>query len=378
MLQPKKIWASLWRGLFTIVAFPVALLYGVGISLRNFLYDRRWLPVHRLPCHVVSVGNLSVGGSGKTPFTLYLIQWLNQKGIKVAYLSRGYRRKTRGFLEVSLNTLEPAQKYGDEAVLAKLRFPEVPVAVAEDRFQGGLELLQRHPDLQILVLDDGFQHRSLHRDLDILIVDALQPPKQDWLLPLGRLREPLRSYRRADLIIFNQKNTPSRKLRTGWLRKAGKPVLRFHYEARELISAFTELPNLTLDSLRYKNAFAFCGIATPQSFLDTLRAMQVYVLHLESYPDHQALSVREAEALARRYQRLKRLRNLPELLLLTTEKDLARLYDSPALSAFSGLPLYALRIYMQPDEPEHAHTILSNLFASLLNHDHTRSIQPLS
>lgn len=371
MQWPKKLWAILLRGLAGVLAFPLALAYGVGITLRNLLYDRRWLPVHRLPCAVVSVGNLSVGGSGKTPFTLYLIQWLTEKGIKVAYLSRGYGRKTRGFQEVSLNVLEPAQKFGDEAVLAKLRFPEVPVAVAEDRFSGGKELLHRHPDLQILVLDDAFQHRSLHRDLDILLVDAFRSPKQDWLLPLGRLREPLRSYRRADLIIFNQKNTPSRKLRTGWLRRAGKPVLRFRYKVSELIPAFSELPAVDLASLRYKNAFAFCGIASPQSFLDTLRAMRMYVLHLEAYPDHKTLSVREAEALARQYHRIKRLRQLSDLLLLTTEKDLARLYGSPALSALSGLPLYALRIHMQPDEPKQTNTLLSNLLASFLAYDHT-------
>ncbi|MCS7188602.1 MAG: tetraacyldisaccharide 4'-kinase [Bacteroidia bacterium] len=353
-----------------ILLLPISVLYGIVITTRNWLYDRGLIKVRKLPCVVISIGNLSLGGTGKTPFSLYLISWFRKRGISVAYLSRGYKRVTRGFLEVSLSGLEPARRYGDEAAMVKWYFPEIPVAVCEDRYSGGKRLLEKYPDLKVVILDDAFQHRQLHRDLEILVVDSMRPPWKDWLFPLGRLREPLHSYHRAHLLILNYRTQPYRPLKYHLRR----PYLSFLYSPSGLREAFPDLPPLSLEDIRYKSCIAFCGIAHPQSFYETLRNLQVYVLQKFEFPDHYTFSLKVTARLAYFYWRACRKYQLSDLLLLTTEKDLIRLYQSPAVSALTDIPLYALQIQMQPFDTERAENTLSNLLSSFLNYDHIRSI----
>ncbi|MCX7605830.1 MAG: tetraacyldisaccharide 4'-kinase [Bacteroidia bacterium] len=369
----RKAWRALKRLLRTfgvILAIPLAIGYGILILLRNRLYHWGWLPSRKLPCLVIGIGNLSMGGSGKTPFSIYLLRWLLERGVRVAYLSRGYKRISHGFQEVLLSGADPARYFGDEATLVKSLLPNIPVGVCEDRVKGGIELLKRYPDIQAIVLDDAFQHRRIQKDVDILILDLLNPPWRDWLFPLGRLREPFMSYKRADLLILNQKTAAS--LPT--TRRFNRPSLTFHYVTEGLVPAFPELPPLSLDELRYRNVVAFCGIAHPQSFYQSLSALGVYILYTRSFPDHYSFSQKDTAQIARRYRSARRTLNMPSLLLLTTEKDLIRLSQSPALSAFTGLPLYALRIGMQPLHPEKADSLFSTLFASLLLYDHNRSL----
>lgn len=356
-------------GIGKLLALPVAFVYGVIITVRNWLYDRKWLPIHRLPCPVVSIGNLTLGGSGKTPFAIYLLEWLQSRGIAVAYLSRGYGRQTRGYREVSLDKAQPAVLFGDEACLVKARFPEIPVAVCEHRYEGGQKLLQAYPHVQILVLDDAFQHRKLHRDIDILLVDAAKPPWKDWLFPLGRLREPLRSYRRAHFLVLNKKESPKTPS-TRW----AKPSLTFEYVPEGLMPVFAGYPPLPLSALTGQSVLAFCGIATPESFFTLLKNYGAYLAETHAFSDHAYFSEAKAAWLAQRYKRVVRKFKLSHLLMVTTEKDIMRLYKTPALAALEGLPLYALRISMRPVNPEKAEAFLSKLFAPLLHHDHTRSV----
>lgn len=354
-----------------VFALPVALLYGILIQIRNALYARRILPVHSLPCFVVSVGNLTLGGSGKTPFALFLLEWLSQNGIPAGYLSRGYKRRSRGYHEVDLSQPDPSSRFGDEACLVKMRLPHLPVAVSEDRVKGGKKLLHTYPHLQVLVLDDAFQHRRLHRDIDILIIDSKRPPWKDWLFPLGHLREPPAAIRRAHLLIYNQKTQPQTPLRRRTLQK---PSLSFFYEPVELIPAFASHPPLSLAEARYRPALAFCGIATPDSFYQLLRDIPIYTLEKYDFPDHHPFSERNLRFLRHRFKQIQKRGKLSTLLLLTTEKDLARLKGSPLLTLLEGLPLYGLRIAMKPTDPQKAEALLSHLFASLRTYDHTRSL----
>ncbi|MCS7297705.1 MAG: tetraacyldisaccharide 4'-kinase [Bacteroidia bacterium] len=359
-----------WRIVWTVLAIPVALLYGIFILLRNWLYDKGWLRVHRLPCTVVSIGNLTLGGSGKTPFALYLLQWLQERGIQAGYLSRGYGRSTRGYAEVSLEKPNPARLYGDEPCLVKSRLPTIPVAVAENRVLGGQKLLQTYPSLQVIVLDDAFQHRRIYRDIDILIIDVQHSLWKDWLFPLGRLREPLRSYRRAHLLIFNRK-TRATSHKT---RRFRRPVLEFEYQTTKLIPAHPSLPPLSIEALRNRNAISFCGIATPDSFHEALIKAGVYVLVRYDFPDHYFFKERHLATIRRQFRRFQKRMRIQNLLLLTTEKDLVRIRDTEAFAQLQDLPLYAVQIAMVPVKEAEAQKVFHTLFANLLSHDYARSL----
>ncbi|MCS6789443.1 MAG: tetraacyldisaccharide 4'-kinase [Bacteroidia bacterium] len=349
----------LWRFLLRGLSLLIALLYGLIIRLRNWLYDKRWLRIQKVPCLVISIGNLTLGGSGKTPFALFLLSWLQQRGIRAAYLSRGYRRRSRGYQEVHLSAPDAALRYGDEAFMVKSRLPHIPVAVCRERVLGAQTLLQNHPELQAIVLDDAFQHRSIHRDVDILISDVQNALWKDWLFPFGRLREPLSSYKRAHLLIWNLKNLP----KPPPLRKLRIPTLLFRYIPSRLIPAFDELPPLSLEDIQYQYAHAFCGIAYPESFLAVLRNLSVLIGQSWTFPDHHLYSPRELARIHRRFRSQQKRMEGEKLLLLTTEKDLARLRGSPHLSVLQGMPLYALAIDMVPLKPEETDARLRQLLS---------------
>src|SRR6202047_3182957 len=175
---------------------PLEAIYGAVVGARNAFYDRGWLRARTLQGSVVSVGNLSAGGSGKTPFVILLGELLKQRGIKFDVLSRGYGRKTRGVLQVDPGGL--SRDFGDEPLLIARRL-QVPVVVGEDRYKAG-RFAEARFGPQIHLLDDGFQHRGLARHFDIVLVTP--EDARDRLLPGGRLREPLGSLRRADAVVL--------------------------------------------------------------------------------------------------------------------------------------------------------------------------------
>ncbi len=362
-----KLKRTLWVALLPL-RLVAALVSGFILLVRNALYDRKLLPTRRLPRIVISVGNLTLGGTGKTPFTLFLIQTLREQGLKVGYLSRGYGRQSRATAEVSLSCAEPALQFGDEPVQIKLRFPEVPVYVGPSRHQAGLALLEKYPDTQILVLDDGFQHRQLVRDADILLMDLMRPPWKDWLFPLGYLREPLRAYQRADLLVLNQKHARPKKIR---IPLHGKVTARFIYKPLDLWHPTKGSQPLSL--LQRKSVLLFCGIAVPTSFRDMVKEAGGYLTEIHTFPDHHHYAEKDIKRLRHSYRRLQKRFELADLLLLTTEKDLARLYNSPLLYEIDTLPLYAMRIHMEPFAPEDLEKVRS-LYKLLSAYGHARSL----
>jgi len=253
---------------------PASSVYGLAVAGRNMLYERRWLPAKRLQGPVVSVGNLSVGGSGKTPFVILLGELLEARGIHFDVLSRGYGRETRGALLVDPGG--SARDFGDEPLLIARRL-EVPVVLGEDRYQAGL-LAEREFGQQLHLLDDGFQHRGLARDFDIVLVTA--DDTRDRLLPAGRLREPLTSLKRADVVVLTAGSSPER------LSTQGKLVWRVR---RGILPA--NVPSRPV---------AFCGIARPQNFMLQLRKAGIEPVAEAVYRDHHAYTendIRELLAL---------------------------------------------------------------------------------
>jgi tetraacyldisaccharide 4'-kinase len=190
-----------WRLILT----PFSWLYGFVIWFRNSLYDNGLMKITGFNLPVISVGNITVGGTGKTPHVEYLVDLLNRE-YRVAILSRGYRRKTRDFRVVSEGS--KTRECGDEPLQMKLRFPEALVAVDRERVNGVKELMKLAPPVEVVVLDDAYQHRPIRPGLSILLIDFNRPINRDRLLPAGRLREPSRNRNRANLILVTR--TPER------------------------------------------------------------------------------------------------------------------------------------------------------------------------
>ena len=184
-----------------IILFPVACLYGFVVGIRNKLFDWKLLPSKSFNIPVISIGNLSTGGTGKTPHTEYLAALLKEK-YKVAILSRGYRRKTRGFIMVTpeLTQLD----IGDEPMQYMKKFPDVVIAVDEDRKRGIAKILASKPDTEVILLDDAFQHRYVKPGKSIILTDYHHLFVNDYLLPSGMLRERIKGARRADLIVVTK------------------------------------------------------------------------------------------------------------------------------------------------------------------------------
>ena len=265
---------------------PLSSLYGIAIAARNNLYDRGILKSHELSRPVISVGNISVGGSGKTPFVIMLGELLKQRGIAFDVLSRGYGRRTHGTLLVDPNGV--SRDFGDEPLLIARRLG-CPVILGESRHQAGrlAEANLRNqkdahvgtaapgcspgqPPGPLHLLDDAFQHGSLARDLDIVLLTLEDLHGQ--LLPAGRLREPLSSLRRADALVLTEEIDPAQL-------PAGTTIWRVHR-------------SLSI-SVAPKNPIAFCGIARPQKFVDQLRAAGVQPVATNFFPDHHRYTDRD-------------------------------------------------------------------------------------
>jgi tetraacyldisaccharide 4'-kinase len=280
---------------------PLTALYGGVTALRNTLFERGVLRSRRLRQPVVSIGNLSVGGSGKTPFVIALGELLEARGIRFDVLSRGYRRKTSGVL-----TVDPegnASDFGDEPLLIARRL-RVPVIVGESRYQAG-RVAEEKFQSQLHILDDGFQHRSLARDFDIVLLT--EHDFDDALLPAGRLREPLSSLARADAIVLPADLTLDPKLNHPKLNHPalrGKPLWRVE---RELV-----LPHLLPDS---GAPIVFCGIARPENFFAQVRAAGIKAAAEIAFRDHHAYTTTDLDRL------LTSRRKLDASGFLTTEKD---------------------------------------------------------
>jgi tetraacyldisaccharide 4'-kinase len=293
-------------------------IYGGVVGSRNMLYDRGLLRARRLRGGVISIGNLSAGGSGKTPFVMLLGELLKARGIEFDVLSRGYGRKTRGVLLVDPGGLP--RDFGDEPLLIARKL-QVPVVVGENRFQAG-DFAEKRLGPRLHLLDDGFQHRSLARDFDIVMVTP--PDIGDRLIPGGRLREPLGSLRRADAIVLASGASGDS------LPLAGKPVWRVR---RGIIPR--NVP---------PRPVVFCGIARPQSFVLQLRVANIEPVAEAFYRDHHAYTAKDIDELLRLKQRSEAEG------FVTTEKDAVNL--GGYLSALE--PLSVVPVKMELDDAANA------------------------
>jgi tetraacyldisaccharide 4'-kinase len=309
--------ASLARLGLRLASWP----YGLGAWTRNKLFDRGWKTIHRAPVPVVSIGNLTLGGTGKTPCVEYVARFYRDLDIRVAILSRGYGA------EAGRN---------DEAMVLEENLPDVTHYQDPDRVANA-ERAVEESESELLVLDDGFQHRRLHRDLDIVLIDATRPPTRDYLFPRGTLREPVGGLTRAGVIVLTRCDQVTSAevdaIRT-WLsrRFAGQPVATTEHRPVELTGDEQPEP---VETLRGRVVGAFCGIGNPAAFRRTLETLGARVVNFRAFPDHHAYTREDVNDLARWADGLPQ-----DALVATTQKDWVKL----RVPALGSRPLRAVRI----------------------------------
>lgn len=319
--------------------YPLSFLSEQAIDLRNRFYDEGKIKSERLEADVISVGNITIGGTGKTPVVEYLAQFLSEEGKVVGILSRGYKRKSKGTVLVSdgERIFADVLQAGDEPYLLAKRLKGVPIVVDNNRYRGGKFALERF-QIDCFILDDGFQHRRLWRNLDILLIDASRPFGYGKVLPAGLLREPLQNIKRAQLIWLtrvDQANALSEVI-TEVRKLTSAPIVTSLHKPRRFINPNTSTI-LNLRDVKGKKAIAFTGIGNPFSFQKTLLSLGIELVDFLIYPDHYLYNSKDLHKIKSRFK------GSGAELVITTEKDYLRLLSK----GWMDLPLFFLDIQVE-------------------------------
>ncbi len=310
------------RSVLNFFLFPFSLLYTIIHQIRVASYSLGILKTKRLPCRVISIGNITVGGTGKTPMVITIARALRDKGKKVAVLSRGYKGEKKG---------------ADEALLMTKRLEDIPVITGRDRYVSGNYAIDKYR-VDTILLDDGFQHIQLKRNLDILLIDSTNPFGNGFTLPAGILREPIRNIKRADVIVLTRANQVEdinyviNRIKT---YNPSAPI----FKARHRPAGFIRLADGNIEGVELvkdKGILIFSGIGNPVSFSFSLSELGAKIIEVMDYPDHYLYDERDIKGIE------KRAKDLSAEMIVTTEKDAMRLSDIL-------LPdnLWALRIEME-------------------------------
>ena len=318
---------------------PFSWLYAGVLAVRNWLYDRGWRTAEAFAVPLINVGNLRVGGTGKTPHVSWLVEELQRQGHRPAILSRGYGRRTTG--PRLAGPADSAATVGDEPWQYFQRFSaaHVPVAVAEARRRGVRLLLAAHPETTVIVLDDAYQHRAVRPALNILLTELARPFYNDFVLPAGRLRESRAGAHRADVVIVT-KCPPGLSARdqaavTERIRRYARPAAPVLFSAYDYATPQPLTPQATA-SATSGSALLLTGIAQPGPLREHLESAGYRIQHHAVFPDHHAFSVADVAALRSQWQ--------PGWPIFTTEKDATRLQNSALRAALAGLPLYTIPV----------------------------------
>jgi tetraacyldisaccharide 4'-kinase len=321
--EKRGTWAALQRGGLRVLSEP----YSWAMRLRNRLYDAGWKASRRMPVPVVSVGNLTLGGTGKTPCVEYIARFYRARDLRVAVLSRGYGSRAGR---------------NDEALVLEENLPDVPHLQGADR-AALAEVAVEELESEVLVLDDGFQHRRLQRDLDVVLIDATNPWGHGYVFPRGLLREPVSGLKRAGAVILTRCDQVERtKLEEIGARVAklapGIPLAQSSHQPAAWINSTQE--QRALGEITCRPLAAFCGIGNPEAFRRTLLQLGAVIADFRTYPDHHDYTRSDVEAL-RTWAR----QQATECVVVTTQKDLVKL----RLDRVGDRELWALRIHLQID-----------------------------
>jgi len=333
--------------LLRLLLFPFSILYGLGVILRNLAYDFGIFRSQQFQLPLISIGNLSVGGSGKSPMTEYLVRLLKDK-YKIATLSRGYGRKTTGFLMVDADAA--SSETGDEPLQFKRKFNEITVAVCEDRVKGISRLEKDH---KLIILDDAFQHRAVKPGLSILLFEYKNFHEFQWLLPAGDLREPMSGKKRADILVISKCpkaiSLNERQAIEERLNRNNPKALFFSYlDYGNLIPLNGNSPVRPLNSLNETSRIILLtGIANALPLLEELSSHGAALIHHE-YPDHHQFNAKNIAKLVSSFKALDQGDNL----IITTEKDAQRLNLAGIREQLISLPVYYLPVETEFQEAD--------------------------
>ena len=321
---------------FRILLLPFAILYGLIVWVRNWLYNKNILPSTSFGLPIICVGNLSVGGTGKSPMVEFLVQHL-KNDYKVATLSRGYKRKTKGYALATDETT--ALDIGDEPMLFHQKFPDVPVAVGEERIVAIPQLLHDKPETQVIILDDAFQHRSIKAGLNIVLTDYGNLFTRDFFLPTGDLRDMPGSYKRADIIVVTKCKSNLQEEERKEIIKEIKPLP--HQKIFFSCISYGTPYHITNHSFRFideqTEVLLITGIANPKPLKNYLEE-RIQTYSMIHYKDHHIFTIDDWRDIMKRFKSMESERKI----LLTTEKDAMRLMKFR--SEINGIPFYVMPI----------------------------------
>ena len=325
----------LLRGL-RLLLFPVSLIAGIYITLRNLVYDRGWLKSTTFNMPIICVGNLSMGGTGKSPMTEYLLRLLAPH-FNMAVLSRGYKRKTNGYLLAGQTTT--ALEIGDEPMQFHKKFPEVAVAVGEARIEAIPQLLHDRPDTRAIILDDAFQHRAIKAGLNIVLTDYSNPYWHDTYLPTGELRDNRKSATRANIIIVTKcPHDLSDTIRTNYIRRIRpRPGQKVFFTSIEYGKPYHIISAQETELSMDMELLLVCGIANPVPLKNHIEAAVEFYIE-KNYNDHHIFSIDDWNEIVEKFNGLEGNRKI----ILTTEKDAVRLEKFGSL--MQQIPLYVMPI----------------------------------
>ena len=329
------MYSNIFLKTFRILLFPIAIIYWLIIFIRNKFYDLKILDSATFGLPLICVGNLSVGGTGKSPMVEFLVRNLKDD-FRVATLSRGYKRKTKGY--ALANERSDALEIGDEPMQFKLKFPDVPVAVGEERLDAISQLLHDKPAIQSIILDDAFQHRAIKAGLNILLSDYNNLFTRDFYLPTGDLRDLKSSYKRAEIIVVTKCDLALTEQQKKEIIDEIQPLANQHifFTANSYGSLTHIIKNeQTLFLTPDTDVLLITGIANPQPLKDLLEEHTdaYYMLH---YPDHHIFTIDDWKDIKKRFDKI----DAEKKIMLTTEKDAVRL--AKFREQLNDVPLYVI------------------------------------
>ena len=325
-----------------LLLLPFALVYGLGIGLRNLMYRIGVLRSVRFDLPVISIGNLTVGGAGKSPHIEYMLRWLDPY-IHISVLSRGYGRKTMGYRPVTV--IDTAEEVGDEPLQFKRKFPNTPISVSESRALGVPEMIKRNPEIQCVLLDDAFQHLAVTPGLNILLTEFNRPFTRDWLLPAGRLREGRFEYRRADILIVT-KCPPdlTAKQRADMLRELDPyPRQKVYFSTYRYELPYELLRPDRRQALDLQTDVLLVSAIAYTDYLMQYLGQTVNSVQALEYSDHHLFNEDDLNTVLRRFQAMPGQHKM----ILTTEKDATRLELHHAFFWKNNLPVYVLPVQVE-------------------------------
>ncbi|HAN19904.1 MAG: tetraacyldisaccharide 4'-kinase [Bacteroidetes bacterium GWC2_33_15] len=336
------------------VLFPVSLIYALVVYIRNRLYDYHVIKSTEFKIPLISVGNITVGGTGKTPHIEYLIEVL-QKDFKIATLSRGYKRTSKGFILATSRST--ANDIGDEPRQIKQKFPDVIVAVDSNRVNGINKLLEIYPDIDVVLLDDAYQHRKVKATLSILLIDYSNPICKDHILPFGNLREQSSEMCRANMIIITKSPAGLKPIDRRILLNDLKPypyqdVFFTTFDYGDLNPVFsTEKKNISLRDVRNYSIVLVTGIANPKPLFNYLYENVSKNIDLLQYEDHYPFSANDIKTIEKKFLEL----NSINKVIITTEKDAMRLqiFSNIANNLKENWFYLPVKVVFQNDHKEH-------------------------